>query len=190
MAMAAAHDEPETPGGGAPVVIRGPRLLLRPMTLPEIDEEWQAMATADPMETPVQPDEAKFRARLRQSGQLVDGRLDLAVDAGGRSIGRIQTFVPPGRPLPPGTFEVGIGLRAAARGRGYGTEALRLLTGWLFSHAGAQVVRAETDPANVAMRTVFERCGWQPAGTLTELGREWLVYLITRQQWQAPAGSG
>ena len=185
--MAAAHDEREAPG--APVVIRGPRLLLRPLTATEIDEEWQAMATAGPMETPVQPDESKFRARLRHSGQLVDGRLDLAVDLGGLSIGRIQTFVPPGRPLPPGTFEIGIGLRAAARGQGYGREALTLLTGWLFSNAGAQVVRAETDPANAAMRTVFERCGWQPAGTLTELGREWLVYLITRPQWQARAAS-
>ena len=190
MAMAAAHDEPETPGRGAPVVIRGPRLLLRPMTAAEIDEEWQAMTTADPMETPGQPDEAKFRARLRDSGHLVNGWLDLAVDAGGRSIGRIQTFVPPGRPLPPGTFEIGIGLRAAARGRGYGREALTLLTGWLFSHAGAQVVRAETDPANAAMRTVFERCGWQPAGRLTELGRVWLVYLISRAQWQDRAASG
>ena len=186
--MAAERGKQDGPGG--PVRIRGPRLLLRPFTAGEIDEEWQAMAAADPIETPVQPDEARFRARLADSGRLVDGRLDLAVDAGGVSIGRIQTFVPPGRPLPPGTFEIGIGLRAAARGRGYGTEALTLLTGWLFSDAGAQVVRAETDPANVAMRTVFERCGWQPAGTLTELGREWLVYRITRPQWQARAASG
>jgi hypothetical protein len=37
----------------------------------------------------------------------------LAIDLDGASIGRIQTFVPPARPLPPGTFEVGIGLRPA-----------------------------------------------------------------------------
>ncbi len=187
--MAAAQDQPEPPRG-APVRIRGPRLLLRPLTAAEADAEWQAMTSADPVETPVQPDEARFRAHMRRSGYLVDGRLDLAVDLDGVSIGRIQTFVPPGRPLPPGTFEVGIGLREAARGRGYGREALTLLTGWLFSDAGAEVVRAETDPANVAMRTVFERCGWQPAGTLTELGREWLVYQVTRAQWPPRTRAG
>ena len=33
-------------------------------------------------------------------GRLVGGELDLAVDLDGALIGRIQTFVPPGRPLP------------------------------------------------------------------------------------------
>jgi hypothetical protein len=43
-------------------------------------------------------------------------RLDLAIDLDGTSAGRIQTFVPRGRALPPGTFDVGIGLREHARG--------------------------------------------------------------------------
>ena len=118
------------------------------------------MLDADPMAIAGLPDEAGFRARLRQSGRLVDGQLDLAIDLDGLLIGRIQTFVPPGRPLPPGTFDVGIGLREHARGRGYGREALALLTGWLFEHAGAEVIEGATDPANVAMRTVFQRSGW------------------------------
>ena len=167
------------------VRIRGSRLLLRALRPGEIEAEWQAMVTADRMTTPEVPDEATFKARLRRSGYLVDGWLDLAIDLGGASIGRIQTFVPPGRMLPPGTFEIGIGLREDARGRGYGREALALLTNWLFGHAAAEVVEAPTDPANVAMRTVFERVGWELAGPLTELGRQWLVYRITRPQWQA-----
>ena len=108
----------------------------------------------------------------------------------GEAIGRIQTFVPSGRALPPGTFDVGIALREDVRGRGYGREALALLTDWLFEHAAAQVVEAPTDPANVAMRTVFERVGWQLAGSQHELGREWVVYRITRPQWQARAAAG
>jgi RimJ/RimL family protein N-acetyltransferase len=100
-------------------------------------------------------------------------------------IGRIQTFVPAGRPLPPGTFEVGIGLRENARGRGYGREALALLTDWLFEHAAAETVEAPTDHANVAMRTVFQRAGWALADSLTEYGRRWVMYRITRRQWQA-----
>ena len=116
------------------------------------------------MATPELPDEARFRARLERSGHLDAGRLDLAIDSGGVPVGRIQTYVPPGRPLPPGTFEVGISLQENARGKGYGREALALLTDWLFEQASAEAVEAATDPVNAAMRSVFERVGWMPAG--------------------------
>jgi RimJ/RimL family protein N-acetyltransferase len=167
------------------VRIRGSRLLLRALRPGEIEEEWRAMVTADPMAIAELPQEAGFKARLRRSGHLEDGWLDLAIDLDGVCIGRIQTFVPPGRPLRPGTFEVGIGLREKARGQGYGREALVLLTDWLFGQAAAETVEAPTDPANVAMRTVFQRAGWTPAGSLTEFGREWIMYRITRRDWQA-----
>lgn len=172
------------------VTIRGPRLLLRPLTPAEIDEEWQQMVDADPMTIAVIPDEAEFRARLRRSGRLDDGWLDLAIDLDGVSIGRIQTFVPPpGRTLPPGVFEVGIGLREDQRGKGYGREALTLLTDWLFGHAGAVQVEAPTDPDNVAMRTVFDRVGWELVDTLHEFDREWVMYAITREAWEARRGT-
>ena len=72
------------------------------------------MVDADPMTIIDIPDETGFRARLQRSGRLEDGWLDLAIDLDGASIGRIQTFVPPGRSLPTGVFEVGIGLREDA----------------------------------------------------------------------------
>jgi NAD(P)-dependent dehydrogenase (short-subunit alcohol dehydrogenase family)/RimJ/RimL family protein N-acetyltransferase len=185
----AAHGDlvpPSSSSSSEPIRIRGPRLLLRPFRPQEIDAEWQAMLTADPMTVGgPPPDEAAFRARLARSGQMTAGWLDLAVDVDGRSIGRIQTFVPPDREQPPGTFDIGIGLTAAARGHGYGTEALALLAGWLFEHAAAEVVQATTDPANAPMRAVLRRSGWTEAGHLTELGREWLLYRITRGQWQS-----
>jgi RimJ/RimL family protein N-acetyltransferase len=167
------------------VVIRisGPRLVLRPFQPAEIEEQWQAMVTADPVPATGLPEEAGFKARLRRSGRLVDGWLDLAIDLDGVPIGRIQTFVPADRVIPPGTFDIGIGLRQDMRGRGYGREALNLLTGWLFEHAAAEVVEASTDSANVAMRTVFDRCGWTPAGSVNDHGRQWLHYRITRPRW-------
>jgi RimJ/RimL family protein N-acetyltransferase len=165
------------------VQIRGSRLLLRPFQPSEIDEEWQAMVAADPMTGAELPDEERFRKRLQRSGHLVDGWLDLAIDLDGVSIGRIQTFVAPGHPLPPGTFAMGILLHEDARGRGHGREALALLTDWLFQHAGAEAVEAATDAGNTAMRTVFRRVGWTLAGPSAELGRQWMVYRITRPQW-------
>jgi RimJ/RimL family protein N-acetyltransferase len=177
--------EPDGNAGRPGIRIRGSRLLLRPLRPAEIGAEWQAMVDSDPMAIARLPDEAQFKTRLRHSGQLIDGWLDLAIDLGGTSIGRIQTFVPSTRPLPPGTFEMGIGLREDKRGQGYGREALALFTDWLFEHAAARVVEAPTDPANIAMRTVFERVGWSFVGPVTELGREWVMYRITRPQWTA-----
>src|SRR4029077_15399853 len=106
------------------VRIRGSRLLLRALQPGEIEEEWRAMVTADPMAIAELPQEAGFKARLRRSGHLEDGWLDLAIDLDGGSYGGIQTCVPPGRALPQGTFDVGIGLREDARNKGYGREAL------------------------------------------------------------------
>jgi aminoglycoside 6'-N-acetyltransferase len=163
--------------------IGGPALRLRPLRPEEIEAEWQAMLTADPMTITAVLDEARFKARLSRSGTLADGWLDLAIDVGGTSIGRIQTFVPPGRQLPAGAYLIGIGLRPQARGQGYGREALRLLADWLFATAGAEVIEAPTDRANIAMRTVFDRVGWTCEGSSTDEGREWVVYRITRPQW-------
>jgi RimJ/RimL family protein N-acetyltransferase len=169
------------------VMIQGDRLVLRGLRPAEVDGEWQAMlaGAADPVVSAVLTDEAAFRARLTRSGQLRGGWLDLAIDLDGTSIGRIQTFVPRGRALPPGTFDVGIGLREHARGKGYGREALTLLTGWLFEHAGAEVVESDTDEANHAMRAVFRRAGWTEDGTVAEEGHDWVHYRITHQEWQA-----
>ena len=178
------QDGQDAKAGIRDVRIRGSRLLLRALQPGEIEEEWQAMVTADPMVIAALPEEAAFKARLRRSGHLEDGWLDLAIDLDGVSIGRIQTFVPSRWTLPPGTFGVGIGLREDARGKGYGREALALLTDWLFEHATAEAVEASTDPANTAMRTVFRKAGWKPVGSLTEPGREWVMYRMTRQEWE------
>jgi RimJ/RimL family protein N-acetyltransferase len=179
------QDRQDAKAGIRDVRIRGSRLLLRALQPAEIEEEWRAMVTADPMVIAELPQEAGFKARLQRSGHLEDGWLDLAIDLDGVSIGRIQTFVPPARALPPGTFDVGIDLRENARNKGYGREALALFTDWLFEHAAAEAVEASTDPANVTMRTVFQKVGWRPAGSLTELGREWVMYRITRREWEA-----
>ena len=111
------QDRQDAKAGIRDVRIRGSRLLLRALQSGEIEEEWRAMVTADPMVIAELPQEAGFKARLQRSGHLEDGWLDLAIDLDGVSIGRIQTFVPPGRALPPGTFDVGIDLRENARNK-------------------------------------------------------------------------
>jgi hypothetical protein len=46
-----------------------------------------------------------------------------------------------------------------------------LLTNWLFEHAAAETVQAPTDPANIGMRTVFQRAGWAPVVALVKRER-------------------
>jgi hypothetical protein len=90
-------DGQDAKAGIRDVRIRGSRLLLRALQPGEIEEEWRAMVTADPIAIVELPREADFKARLQRSGRLDDGWLDLAINLDGVSIGRIQTFVPPGR---------------------------------------------------------------------------------------------
>lgn len=176
--------------GTGTIRIDGDRLTLRAYRPDEIDAEWRVMADAYRTDAyragfTALPDEGTFRTRLAKSGRMHDGWLDLAIDVDGTSVGRIQTYVPANRPLPPGMFEVGIGLREDMRGKHYGREALALFTGWLFGHAAAEVLQADTLPSNHAMRAVFAHVGWHEAGELTEGGQTWLLYRITRAQWES-----
>ena len=60
----------------------------------------------------------------------------------------------------------------------------------MFEHAAAERVEAPTDPANAAMRAVFERVGWRLVGTLREFDRDWMMYAVTREEWIAQSGRG
>ena len=75
------------------------------------------------------------------------------------------------------------------QGKGYGTEAVRLLVGWLFSHAEATRIHMPTVPDNVAMRTVAERLGFEADGTIRYEGQEFVFYVLTRERWM-DGGSG
>ena len=161
------QDGQDAKAGTRDVRIRGSRLLLRALQPGEIEEEWRAMVTADPMAIAGLPREADFKARLRRSGHLEDGWLDLAIDLDG-VLDRAHPDIRAARPgAPPGTFDVGIGLRENARNKGYGREALALLTDWLFEHAAAEAAEASPLPLMWSMRTVCRSVGWMPAGSLT-----------------------
>jgi RimJ/RimL family protein N-acetyltransferase len=57
---------------------------------------------------------------------------------------------------------VDLRIKAAARGQGVGTLALRGLTLWHFSeHAGAWRLGGYTRHDNLAMRRAFEKCGYR-----------------------------
>ncbi len=58
----------------------------------------------------------------------------------------------------------GIDIVADARGRGYGTEAQRLIADYLFRTTPVNRVEASTDVENVAERRSLEKAGYTPEG--------------------------
>jgi RimJ/RimL family protein N-acetyltransferase len=138
-----------------------------------------------------------------RSGTFFRGRLDLAIETGGRLIGDIQARRHPAQTLPPGTMELGIEIfDPDDRGRGYGTDAVAVLTGWLFARAGAERIQVSTATDNVGMRGVLDRLGFRLEGVLrhfmpAESSRDdYAMYAVTRADWEGtpgrrpPTGSG
>ncbi len=175
--------------------LEGKRVVLRPLRHDELDAVLEAR---DRLDIGALPADARTRGRLRRrlasSGRLTRGHLDLAVETDGRLVGEIQARGSPAQTLPPGVFELGIVLYDSAdRGRGYGVEAVALLTGWLFEQAQAARVQASTAVSNARMRRVLERLGFTCEGVMrafmpespdnTRIG--YALYAIIKDDWRA-----
>jgi RimJ/RimL family protein N-acetyltransferase len=172
--------------------LRGERVVLRPLRREELDEIMAGRELLDES-AHLRGSRARqrLRARIAKSGRLVDGRLDLGIEADGRLVGEIDARAPRGC-MPPGVFELGIALfRPDDRGKGYGADAIRTLTDHLFDTEGAARVQAGTRVDNVAMRRVFERLGFAEEGTMRDFltaanGRaDCVLYAVTRSQREA-----
>jgi RimJ/RimL family protein N-acetyltransferase len=83
-------------------------------------------------------------------------------------------------------WEIGIILLPAARGRGYGSRAQRLLTRYLFAHTTAHRVWAGTEVENVAEQRALEKAGFTREGVMRATGwrdgawRDGVTYSILR----------
>lgn len=64
------------------------------------------------------------------------------------------------------SYQIGITVAPAYRGRGYGTEAQRLLAAYLFATYPIERVEAETDVTNAAEQRALERAGFTREGVL------------------------
>jgi RimJ/RimL family protein N-acetyltransferase len=71
-----------------------------------------------------------------------------------------------GRPDPAGVIEIGYGLAAPYRGRGYGRQTVRALTRWLLGQPGVTAVLAHTDPGNVPSRRSLVGAGFRYEGDI------------------------
>jgi RimJ/RimL family protein N-acetyltransferase len=169
------------------ISLDGDSVSLRPLRPEELETVWEARISDDTarwMSTPHAYE--RLKARVANSGRFVDGWLDLGIEAEGRLVGEIDARQPP-RSMPQGVYELGISLfETSDRGRGLGTDAIRLITRYLFEHEDADRVQASTWVENRAMRRVFEKLGFVQEGILrsympSERGRDdYVIYAITK----------
>lgn len=132
--------------------------------------------------------------RLERSGRLVRGRLDLAIEADSELVGEVDARQP-ANALPPGVFELGIVLYdAGRRGRGYGSEAVELLTNHLFANEGAERVQGSTALGNGPMRRVFTKLGFAEEGVMRgfmpagDRREDYALYGVTKEEWRQRDG--
>jgi RimJ/RimL family protein N-acetyltransferase len=108
----------------------------------------------------------------------------------GSKIGFVAHFYvlhPAGRQL-----EIGYSLVPSERGKGYCTEAAKIMVDYLFLSKESMRIQAQTDPRNVASQKVLEKIGFKKEGTVRKsffMRGEWrdaYLYSILREEWKEP----
>jgi RimJ/RimL family protein N-acetyltransferase len=94
-------------------------------------------------------------------------------------IGRIGFFYPEGWP----GFEIGWALNRPYWGRGYATEGAKIALDYGFRDLEREHTISLISPENLKSIQVAERLGEKLAGKTRVLGREALIYGISRADW-------
>ena len=90
------------------------------------------------------------------------------------------------------TLEMGYALLPEERGKGYCTEAAKIMVDYLFLSKDIACVQATTDVGNVASQKVLEKAGFKKEGTLRRRffsNGEWrdtVMLSIIREEWKGP----
>jgi len=88
--------------------------------------------------------------------------------------------------------EIGYGMIPNERGKGYCTEAVRMMLDYLFLARDLACIQAIVDVRNVASQRVLEKAGFKKEGTIRKrffIRGEWTdnsVYSILREEWKEP----
>jgi ribosomal-protein-alanine N-acetyltransferase len=88
--------------------------------------------------------------------------------------------------------EIGFVLVPQERGKGYCTEAVKIMVDYLFLSKEMARIQAHIDPGNVASQKVVEKNGFKKEGTQRKCffvkgeWRDMLLYSILREEWKKP----
>lgn len=147
--------------------ILGRLIRLRDCTLADADtlDAWSAARDGGfndfgPRDPPPREVLAAGPLRNERNGTLIVEALD-----GERSVGTVGWHGVNYGPGPGSiAWNIGIDLVPEGRGRGYGSEAQRLLVEYLFASTPVNRVEASTDVENMAEQRALEKAGFQREG--------------------------
>jgi RimJ/RimL family protein N-acetyltransferase len=111
---------------------------------------------------------SSFRRDARDRAAGTAARFAAVADGAFAGLFLLHSFAWPHRRADVGFFVV-----PAARGRGVGAEALRLITAWALGTLGLQRIGLATIAENVATQRLAERAGYEHEGVLRAYTREW-----------------
>jgi RimJ/RimL family protein N-acetyltransferase len=89
-------------------------------------------------------------------------------------------------------LEVGYSLIPSERGKGYGTEALKIMVDYLFLSHEAVRIQAQTDTRNAISQKVLQKAGFKMEGVIRQAifsrgqWRDANMFSILRQEWEHP----
>jgi RimJ/RimL family protein N-acetyltransferase len=161
--------------------LRGERVLLRPYWLDDAAEAQAAIAEsreqirrfedfADDFQT---VDEMADRIVRRRARWLLRDDFSMGIwhIQTGRYLGGLglRPTLDGGWSVP--AFAIGYWIRASEEGRGYMTEAVRLITAYAFDTLAARRVEIRCDARNVRSARVARRCGFELEGHLRNVAR-------------------
>ena len=104
----------------------------------------------------------------------------------GNPVGQIM-YAPEGPHL-----RIGYIIHQSERGKGYCTEAVRILVDYLFLSKNIVRIQSQTDPRNIASQRVLENAGFAKEGVIrkgTFIRGEWrdgVLFSILREEWKEP----
>ncbi len=88
--------------------------------------------------------------------------------------------------------EIGYALAPNERGKGYGTESVKIIVDYLFLSNGIMRIQAQTDDENRVSQRILEKSGFRKEGVIRRSFffngeyRDQALYSILREEWREP----
>lgn len=123
----------------------------------------------------------------KQYDQLKDGQWFFIEKKIGTKIGYICHYIVGGR-----LTELGYALAPSERGKGFGTEAVKIIVDYLFLSRRIVRIQVQTDEENKASQRILEKSGFNKEGTIRKSFffkgeyRDQALYSILRTDWKRP----
>jgi len=115
-----------------------------------------------------------------------DGEWFILETKDGKPVGQIM-YSPEGP-----HYKIGYIIHQSERGKGYCTEAVKILVDYLFMAKNTVRIQAQTNPRNIPSKRVLEKAGFTKEGVIRKATfirgawRDGVLYSILREEWKEP----